>query len=121
MRRQRLPEPRIGHYGGVPDAVDRVQRVPHADRVQPPPASFGEHPGVDLQVQMSVRIAGPGGVMPHRHRLDLGHGHLHLRAARTDPGGRVLRQPADDLLSRRVLRGVIRGGNVGVQFGRERP
>jgi len=75
-RGERVPEHRIAHDGGVPDAVDRVKAVPHADRMQTPPLPFGEHPSVDLQVQMPVRIARPGGVMPHGHRLDLSHRNL---------------------------------------------
>ena len=94
MLRERLPEPRIGHHRGVPDAVDGVDRVPYPDRVQPPPGVFGEHPGVDLQMQMTVRIARPRGVMSHRDRVDLGYRHLDLTAAWTDAGGRVLRQPS---------------------------
>ena len=109
VRGQRLSEPRIGHHRGVPDAVDGVDRVPHADRVQPSPPSLGEHPGVDLQVQMTVRIARPRGVMPHGYGVNLGDRHLDLTAARTDAGGRVLRQPADDLLRGRVLRRVVCG------------
>ena len=41
------------------DPVDRIQAVPHRDGVQPPPGAFGEDPGIDLQVQMPVRIRGP--------------------------------------------------------------
>jgi hypothetical protein len=118
---ERLPELGIGGRGGMPDAVDGVQRVPHPDCVQPPPASFGDHPGVNLQVQVTVRISGPGGVMPHRHHLDFLHRDLHLGTARADPGGRVLGQPGDDLPRGPVLRRVIRPRDVGVQFGRERP
>ena len=109
VRGQRLSEPRVGHDCGMSDAVDGVDRVPHADRVQPSPASLGEHPGVDLQVQMTVRVARPRGVMPHGYGINLGDGHLDLTAARTDAGRRVLRQPADDLLRGSVLRRVICG------------
>ncbi|MGH3261847.1 MAG: hypothetical protein ACRDNS_07620 [Trebonia sp.] len=45
--------------------------------------------------------------------------HLDLTAARTDSGSRVLRQPADDLPLGRVLRRVVCGGYIRVQFGSE--
>jgi hypothetical protein len=51
------PELPVGGDGGVPHAVDRVEGVSHADRVQAAPLPGAEHPGVDLQVQMPVRIA----------------------------------------------------------------
>jgi hypothetical protein len=70
---------------------------------------LGEHPGVDLQMQMPVRIARPRGVMSHRDRVDLGYRHLDLTAAWTDAGARVLRQPSHDLLRGSVLRGVVCG------------
>jgi hypothetical protein len=81
----------------------------------------GEHPGADLQVQMPVRIPGAGGVVPHRHRLHYPDRHLHLAAARADPGGRVPRQPADDLDRGAVLCRVVGGGDVFVQRGGQRP
>jgi hypothetical protein len=56
VRGERRPEGRVGHHGGVPDAVDGIQQVAYADGVRAAPAAFGQHPGVDLQVQMAVRI-----------------------------------------------------------------
>ena len=58
------PEAGVGRHGGVADAVDRLQVVSRPDRVHAAPCAGGEHPGVDLQVQMPVRVAGPGGVVP---------------------------------------------------------
>jgi hypothetical protein len=112
-------ELRVGGDRGVPDPVERGEEVPHADGVQPPPSPGGQHPGVDLQVQMPVRIPGPGGVVAHRHRLQHLHRNLHLPAARPHPGGRMLGQPADDLSRRAVLRGVVRRGDVRVQRSSE--
>ena len=51
-------ELRIGGDRGVADAVDRLDHVPHANRVQSAPGSLREHPRVDLEMQMPVRIAG---------------------------------------------------------------
>ena len=93
----------------------------HPDRVQPPPPPGGEHAGVDLQVQVAVRVAGPGGVVPHHRGLELLDRHLHLPAARPDPGGGVLGQPADDLGRGPVLRGVVRRRDLGVQRRGQRP
>ena len=59
--------------------------------------------------------------MPHRHRLQHFEQHLHLPAARADPGGGVPGEPADDLHRGTVLGGVIGGGNVFVQHGGQRP
>ena len=42
--------------------------------------SAGEHSGVELQVEMPVRIPGAGGVVPHRHRLQ--HLEALINAAR---------------------------------------
>ena len=95
---------------GVADAVDGPDGVDHADRVQSPPPSGGEHPGIDLQVQVTVRVAGPRGVVPHHRGLQLLHRYLYLSAAGTHPGGRVLGQPPDDL-----DRGPLLGGVEGVR------
>jgi len=105
----------------VADAVDRGQAVPHPHRVQSPPGLRGEDAGVDLDVQVAVRIARPGGVVPHDRCFDLGHGHLDLAALGSDPGGGVLGDPADDLLGRASLRRIKRVGDLGMQRGRERP
>jgi hypothetical protein len=93
VRGQRVPELRVGDHRGMPDPVDRRQRVPHAHGVQPAPSPGGEHPGVDLQVQVPVRIPGAGGVVVHRHRLQHLDRYLHLPTARPHPGGGVLCQP----------------------------
>ena len=70
---------------------------------------------------MAVRVAGPGGVVPHHRRLELLDRDLHLPAARPDPGGGVLGQPADDLDRGPVLGGVVGGGDLRVQRGGQRP
>ena len=106
---------------GVADAVDRGEAVAHPDRVQSPPGTFGEDAGVDLHVQVAVRVTGPGGVVPHHGCFDLGDRHLDLAALGSDPGGGVLGDPADDLLGRAGLCSVQGVGDLGMQRGRERP
>jgi hypothetical protein len=70
---------------------------------------------------MPVRISGAGGVVPHRHRLQHLDRHLHLPAARADPGGGVPGEPADDLDRGAVLGGVVGGGDVRVHRGGQGP
>jgi hypothetical protein len=118
---QRGPELGIAGDGRVPDSVDGGEEVADADGVQPAPLSGGEHSGAELQVQMPVRIPGAGGVVPNGHRLQHLDRHLYLPAARPDPGGRVPRQPADDLRCGAVLRRVVGGGDFRVHRGRQRP
>jgi hypothetical protein len=77
------------------------------------------NPGAYLHVQMPVRIPGTGGVVPHRHRFQDFHRHLHLTAARPDPGGHVLGEPADDLCGGAVLGSVVGDGDVRVDRGRQ--
>ena len=91
---QRRPERRVGGDRGVADPVDRLEDVPDPDRVQAPPLPGRAHAGVDLQVKVTVRVAGTGGVVPDHRRLDLLDRHLHLTAPRPHPGGRVLRRPS---------------------------
>jgi hypothetical protein len=99
----------------VADPVEGFDRVAEPDRVQAPPLAGGEDPGVDLKVQVTVRVPGAGGVVPHRHRLELLDRHLHLPAARPDSGGGVLGHPVDDLLSAPVLGGLVRLRHLRVQ------
>ena len=106
---------------GVADAVDRGEAVAHPHRVQSPPGLLGEDAGVDLEVQVAVRVTGPGGVVPHHGCFDLAHGHLDLAALGSDPGGGVLGDPADDLLGRPGLGRIEGVGDLGMQRGRERP
>jgi hypothetical protein len=119
--RQRLSKPRIGHHRRVPDPVDRLQAVADADRVQPAPLAVDEHAGVDLEMQVPVRVAGPRGEVAYDGRLDLLHRDLHLVAARPDPGGGVRCEPTDDLFGRCHLGGVVGGGDLGIQRRRQRP
>jgi hypothetical protein len=62
-------------------------------------------------MEVTVRVAGTGGVVAHHRGLDLLHRDLHLSPARADAGGRVLGEPADDLLGDTLLGGVVRRGN----------
>jgi hypothetical protein len=59
--------------------------------------------------------------VPHRHRLQPLHRHGDLRPTRTDPGGHVLAEPADDLRRGAVLGRLVGGGDVRVQLRSERP
>jgi hypothetical protein len=52
-------EPRIRGDRGMADAVDRLDHVPHANRMQAPPGARREHARVDLQVQMPMGIPCP--------------------------------------------------------------
>jgi hypothetical protein len=105
----------------VPDPVERSERVPHPDRVQPAPLLLSEDAGVDLQMEVTVRVTGPGGMMRDHRGLDPLHRHLHLLVPRPNPGSGLLGDPADDLLRRPGLRSVVRGGNLRIQCGRQRP
>src|SRR3954471_1136761 len=60
-------ELRVAGDRGVPNAVDGGEEVADADGVQPAPLVGGEHSGVELQMEMAVRISGAGDVVPHRH------------------------------------------------------
>ena len=115
MGGERVAEVGVARDGGVPDPVDGLDAVHDAHRVQSPPGAGGEDAGVDLQVEVAVRVAGPGGVVPHHRRLELLDGHLHLPAPRPDPGGGVLGEPADDLDRGPLLGGVVRRGDLRVQ------
>ena len=121
MRGQRVPERGVGGDGGVPDPVDRRDRVPDRDGVQPPPLTLGEDTGVDLQMQMAMRVSGAGGMVPHRHRLQHLDRGRDLLTAGPDASGGVLPEPADDLLRGTVLRRVVGGGHIGVQFRGQGP
>jgi hypothetical protein len=50
-----------------------------------------------MQMQMPVRVAGPGGVVPDHGGLDVFDRHLHLPPTWPDRGRGVLGDPADDL------------------------
>src|SRR3954471_9742322 len=56
---------------------------------------------------MPVPIPGPGGVVPHRYRIQVLNRYLYLPASVTDPGGGVLGKPADGLAGGAVLRFVV--------------
>jgi len=58
--------------------------------------------------------------MPHHVGLEPLYRDLYLPAPRTDPGGRVLGEPGQDLGRGPVLRRRIRGRDVRVQLRRER-
>ena len=115
------PEVWVADHCGVADAVDGAQAVTHPHGMQAAPLVFGEDPGVDLQMQMPVRVTGPRGVVPHHRGLDLLHRHLDLMAPRPHPRGRVLGQPADHLLGGPILGAVVGGRDLGVKRGGQRP
>ena len=115
MRGEHLAELGVTHDCGVPDAVDRLDAVHDADRVQPPPPAGGEDAGVDLQVEVTVRVTGPGRVVPHHGGLELLDRDLDLSTSRPDPGGGVVGEPADDLVGGLVLGLVVGGGDLRVQ------
>ena len=58
MRGEHRPELRVGHDRGVPDAVDGLDAVADPDRVDPAPGAGRPDAGVDLQVQVPVRVPG---------------------------------------------------------------
>ena len=118
---ERGAEVRVAHDRGVSHAVDRAQAVADPDGVDPTPSARRPDPGVDLQVQVPVRVAGPRRVVAHDRGLDLLDRHLDLPTPRTDPCRRVLRDPADDLLSRPLLRRVVGLSDLGMQGGGQRP
>jgi hypothetical protein len=106
VRRERRPELWVGGDCGVSDAVDGLDRVADPDRMQGPPSAGGIDAGVDLEMQMPVRVTGPRGVVPDHRGLDPLHRDLDLPAPRPDPGPGVPGDPADDLGRRPVLGGV---------------
>jgi len=116
---QRCPKVGVAHHRRVTDAIDRIQAVAHPDSVQTPPLALSENPGVDLEVKVPMWITSTGGVVPHHSRLNLLHWDLDLAPTWTDPCGRVLGQPPDDLHRCPVLRAVVRRGDVWVQCGRQ--
>ncbi len=89
MRGERGPELRVGRDRRMADAVDRLDRVPEPDRVDAAPATGGADAGADLEVEVAMRVAGAGGVVPDNGRLDLLDRHLHLASAWPDTGGRL--------------------------------
>src|SRR5262249_15052396 len=103
------PELRVGGDRGVPDAVYRLDHVAHTHRVEATPGAFGEDPSVDLEVQVTMGIAGPRRVVPDHGGLNPLDRHLDLPSARPDPSCRVPGAPADDLGGRLVLGFVQRG------------
>ena len=113
------PERAIGGDRRMPDAVDRLDGVTEPDRVEATPGAGCVHARVDLEVQVTVRVAGPRRVVPDDRCLDPLDRHLNLAVARTDAGGGVPRNPTDDLVGRLVLSRVECVGDLGVQGRRE--
>jgi hypothetical protein len=105
----------------VADPVDRIEAVANPDGVQATPRSSCPDPGVDLQVQVTVRVPSAGGVVAHHRGLDLLHRHLHLTATRPDSSGRVLCEPADYLARGALLGGIVGRRDLRMQRGRQRP
>lgn len=113
------PELGVAGDGGVADAVDRLDAVDDADGVQSAPRAVGEHARVDLQVEVAVRVAGPGGVVSDDGCLDPLDRHLHLSTAWPDASRRVVGDPVDDLAGGAFLGSVVRVGDRGVDRGGE--
>ena len=109
------PELGVAHDGRMSDAVDRAEAVSDADRVQTSPPLPHSYSCVDLQVEVAVRVACPGGVVTHDDGFDLVDGHLHLKSSWTDAGGGVLGDPRDDLLGCSLLGCVIGRRHVGMK------
>lgn len=72
-------------------------------------------------MQMPMRVTGTRRVVPNHRRLDPLHRHLYLTSPRPYPGGRVLREPGDDLGGRLALGFVQRGRDLRVQGRDQRP
>ncbi len=121
VRSQHRPELRVGRDGGVTNPVDRLDAVPDADGVDTPPGAGRPDAGVDLQVEVAVRVARARRVVADDRGLDGLDGNLDLAPARADAGGRVRRDPADDLGGRLVLGSVQGGRDLRMQSGRQRP
>jgi hypothetical protein len=105
----------IAHDRGVSDPVDRLGAVYDADRVQPPPRAGGEDTGVDPQVGVAVRVAGPARAVPHPGGFELLDRDLDLSPAGPDPGGGVVGEPPDDLTGCPVLGLIVGGSHLRVQ------
>ena len=103
----------------MPLIASRLSRTPTV--CSPRHRRSAQHPGVDLEMEMPVRVTGTRGEVAHDGGLDLLDRHLHLPTPRTDPGGRVLGQPPDDLVGGTILRCVVRRRDLRVQRGRDRP
>ena len=82
--------------------------------MQAAPGTGGEDAGVDLEMQVAVRVTGTGGVVPDDGGFDLLHRNLGLPAPRTHARGRMLCDPADDLARRAGLGGVVRLRDIGM-------
>lgn len=101
----------------VPNAVDRGQRLAHRDGVQAAPLSRDEYPGVDLQVQVPVRVSGSRGVVPRHCRLQALDRNGDLPTARADPSRHMLREPAEYFPGGASLRTLMGGRHVRVELG----
>ena len=104
VRGQDAPEVGVGGDGCVADPVDRLDTVSYSHGVDAAPGAGCPDPGVDLEVEVPVRVPGAGGVVPDHRRLKPLHRDLDLPAPRPHPGGRMLGHPAHDLGRRLILR-----------------
>ena len=111
----------VAHDCGVTDAVDGLDRVDHSHRVQSPPSAVGVDAGIELQVQVTVRVPGPGGVVPDHDGRELLDRHLYLPTPRPHPRGRAASDVGDDLTSGAVHRRLMRPRDHRVQSGGDRP
>jgi hypothetical protein len=115
VRREDRPELPVGRDSCVPDPVDGLDAVADPDGVDAPPGTGRVDAGVDLEVKVTVRVPGPGGVVPDHRGLDLLDRDLHLASAGPDPRRRVTGDPAHDLGGGLVLGFVERGRDVWVK------
>ncbi len=110
---------RVTHHHRVTDAVDRSKAVAEPDGMQTAPPLPHLDPGIDLQVEVPMRIARPRRVVTHDHCLDLVDRHLNLQAAGTDACRGVLGDPSDELFRCTLLGRVVGRGDLRMQSGRE--
>jgi hypothetical protein len=101
----------------VTDAVDGFEAVTDADSVKSPPALAHLDSGVDLEVEVSMGVAGARGVVAYYCGLDLVDRHLDLAAPRTDAYRDVIGEPGDDLFGRALLGCVVGRGDLGMDGG----
>jgi hypothetical protein len=112
VSRERGSELGVAPDGGMPDAIECLDAVDDADRVESAPAAIGEDAGVDLEVE--VQVTGTRGVVTYDGAVDLLDRDLDLPPSRADPRHRVAGEPVDDLGGSAVLRGVVGRRDVGV-------
>ncbi len=99
----------------MPDAVDRLDAVHDPDGVQAAPVAGSPDTGVDLEVQVSVRVSGAGGVVARTTAASSCSTGTWTCGPEDRSAWWRAREPADDLGSGLLLGGVVGGGDLGVQ------